>query len=190
MYYLAILASLIYVVGYVVYNYPILKGSKDPDLVPWTIWGINGFLNAVTYRMSTNNSTMSLLNESGSVASFVTLLIAIKKGGKGRKLEPKDKLVLFLGVCCIIASRYSPILGNGFVLIASTIGMIPVWKELRVDPRRQKFLPWFIWSVALVIMLFVDLFEFEHYYELIQPSYYLTLHVVTAVKIVPKKIRS
>lgn len=182
---LAIVASLIYLTGYWAYNSPILRSDKNPDLVPWTIWGMNGFLNALTYRAGTGNQVMSLLNEAGAVASFATLLIAIYMRGTGRRLRSEDWLIVGLGACCILASKVSPFFGNTFVLCASTIGMLPIWRKLKNDPKSQRTLPWALWTVALGVNMVVALAEFKHYVELIQPAYYLLLHGAVTIQTAP-----
>lgn len=175
---LATVASLIYLAGYWAYNSPVLRSDKKPDLVPWTIWGIMGLLNAATYRDVAGNEVMALLNEVGAIAGFVTLIIAVCMRGEGRSLKRDDWIIVGLAACCIIASKLGlpAFLANGFVLAAVTIGIIPIWKKLLTEPTSQKTLPWALWTASLSLNMVVALIEFQRYSELIQPAYYVILH--------------
>lgn len=178
---LAISASFIHLCGYVVYNTAALKGTKKPNLVPWTIWGVMAILNTITYGLMTGDGIKAMLSAAGTVASIATFFIALAKGGSFMELSKTNRNALIIGLISVVAWKFgSPAVANYFVLAAVISGFIPFYQSLWTDSSAEARLPWLLWSISTTLGVIVVALRFTgDYSEFVAPVVSMILHGTT-----------
>lgn len=178
---LAILASIVHLAGYAIYNTAALRGTKKPNLVPWTIWGVMAILNTITYGLKIGDDIKAMLSAAGTVAAIVTLVVAIVKGGSFRELSKTNRNALIIGLVSVVAWKWgSPAMANYFVLAAVTSGFIPFYTVLWSNPSAEARLPWFLWTVSTTLGVVVVAARFNgDYSDYVAPAVYMVLHGTT-----------
>lgn len=191
---LAILASVVHLAGYAIYNAAALRGTKKPNLVPWTIWCVMALLNTITYGLKTGDDIKAMLSAAGTVAAIVTFIVALAKGGSFRELSKTDRNALIIGMISVVMWKFgSPAIANYFVLAAITSGFIPFYRALWSNPSAEARLPWFLWTVSTTLGIVVVAVRFKgDYSDYVAPVVIMVLHATTwilTLRQVPKKFQ-
>ncbi len=176
---LAILAGIISLLAYVTYNAVALKDrSKTLNLGTVLLWTAMSAISALTYLAGTGDIFKASVPLANMFANLVTLRVTVWLGGSFRKLNTGEKRMILVGFLAILGWKLAnPMLGNYIVIIAVSVSVIPIFRDVLANPRSQHWLPWFLWTTAFGLQTVVVALKFDgHYGQFAQPLIYGILH--------------
>jgi len=176
---LGITAGLLHIIAFVIYNRQMLEGTSKPNSATWTLWVFLTVLNATSYSDMSGDWVKNFLPIVSSAAVFVTFLVALFLG-KFSKLDSYDLAALVVGCVSGFAWWYyqSAAYANLILQLSILISFIPTYKGVWRDSKKEKSLPWFIWTSAYVLSLIVIYMRWEgQWEELAYPVNCFFLHV-------------
>jgi hypothetical protein len=168
--------------GYAVYNTAALRGSAEPNLVPWLIWGFMAVLNNETYRLQTGDRIKAMLTTAGSIAAIVTLIVAVIMGGAFHGISITNEIALAIGAMAVVAWKFgSAKYANYCVLAAITSGFVPFYKVLWSNPKAESPLAWGLWTLSTTLGVIVVSMRKHKKSDFVMPSVLAILHSSTFV---------
>lgn len=184
---LAILASIMHLSAYAVYNTTALRGGNQPNLVPWAIWGVMSVLNTLTYKRQTGDAIKAMLSFTGCVAAIATFVVALAMDGGFRSMSKIDTIALCAGILAIVVWKLGSVKYANFCVIAGvTAGFIPFYKVLWHNPHAERPLAWILWVFAtgLGVVVVAMRPESRKKSDFIQPAIFWLLHASVLVLII------
>lgn len=182
---LAIMASIIHLSGYAVYNTAALRGTSQPNLVPWAIWGLMAVLNTTTYKSQTGDTVKAMLSMAGSVASVATFIVAMIMGGSFREMGETNRFALIIGIIAVVVWKFgSPKYANFCVLAAIISGFVPFFKILLDNPGAEAALAWSLWTVSTTLGVVVVAVRDHKRFDFLMPVVLMVLHATTLILII------
>ena len=176
----ALIASLIHLSAYAVYNTASLRRVSEPNLVPWAIWGLMAVLNTATYRIQTGDKVMSMLSATGSLAAISTFFVALFMGGSFREIGTTNMIALVIGVIAVVVWKFgSPKYANYCVLTAVASGFVPFYIVLWKNPGAESGIAWLIWSISTTLGVVVVWMRSGKSTDYVAPAVSMMLHVTT-----------
>jgi len=181
--YLALLASMIQLLGFALYDVRIFTSATHPNIASWSIWTLVTAVNFTSYRSMTKDWAKSLLPTVSWAANIVTFAM-IAFTGDWSALSIFDKLAIGFGALAVLAwklfgsATYANLIMQGCI----AIGFIPLYLELAKNPRTETPLPWLLWSLAYVLAIIVVRLRWrKQYQDLAYPVCNLGLHFTVAL---------
>lgn len=153
---LAVLTNIIHITAFVLYNKDILKGHSRPNRTSWGIWAFITILNFTSYSSMSDDWVKSLLPTISSFLCIATFVITLFKNGRFQ-INKWDAVALSLGIVASLVwfSVKSATYANLILQLALFIGFIPTARSAITNPKNEKPLPWFLWSLAFTLGIFV-----------------------------------
>ena len=176
---LAILAAIVSLAAYVVYNAVALKDkSKTLNLATLVLWLSMSAISAFTYRSGTGDYFKAAVPFANMFANAVSLGIATWLGGSFHKFNTGEKRMILVGFIAILGWKLAnPMLGNYIVIVAVSTSLIPIYRDVLTNPRSQHWLPWLLWTTAFGLQTTVVALKYDgHYGQFAQPVIYAVLH--------------
>jgi hypothetical protein len=180
---IGILAGFLHILAFAIYNKQMLRGTSYPNSATWTLWTFLTVLNVSSYFVMGGDLVKSILPIASSVACVLTFLFAIYKG-KLSKVDPWDGLALGIGIVAGLVWWYykSATYANLILQISIAVSFVPTYRGVWKDPRKEKALPWYIWSSAYVLSVIVIILRWQNQYQdLAYPINCLVLHAVVGL---------
>ncbi len=181
--FLGVIAGVMHVVAFVLYNRQMLKGVSRPNTATWTLWVFLTFLNLGSYRAMSGDWVKSILPLASSTACLFTFIFALAKG-KLSKIDPWDGAALGVGIIAGFAWwQYNSATYANLILQGSiAISFAPTLRSIRLDRTSEKPLPWFIWSVAYVLSIVVIVMRWRgQWQDFVYPVNCLMLHAAVGL---------
>ena len=168
---LAVLASLLNIVGFVVYNKQIFTGKNTPNITSWGIWAFVTVLNFLSYKTMSDDWVKSIFPTISSLMCILTFLVALATG-KFVRVNRYDAIPLALGIMASLVWWWfeSATYANLLLQLAIAIGFVPTFRSVWVSPKNEKPLAWFIWGIGfgfggiVVLMRWNDQYQDVVYY--------------------------
>ncbi len=159
-----------------------LQGVSKPNLATWTLWTFLTVLNASSYDVMSGDWVKSILPLASSVACILTFLFALYKG-KLSKVDPWDGLALGIGVISALVWWYykSATYANLIIQFSIAVSFVPTYRGVWRDPKKERALPWYIWSSAYFLSIAVVLLRWQSWHDLVYPINCLVLHAVVGL---------
>lgn len=180
---LGVIAGLLQLVAFAIYNKQIIQGTSKPNAATWTLWSYLTVLNVSSYAVMSNDWVKCLLPAASSAACLATFFYAAYKG-KLSKLESLDNATLLVGIFAgfvwwyFSSAKFANLILQGAVAISFAPTLRGVWK----NPRMERALPWYLWSIAYVLVLVVITMRWRNQYEdLVYPINCLILHAAVGL---------
>ncbi|MBU1179372.1 hypothetical protein KJ885_00320 [Patescibacteria group bacterium] len=153
---LGILAGLIQITAFILYNKGTLKKQNHPNASTWFLWAVLSTLNCVTYFIMSDDFFKSFISIVSSTACVATFFIALKTG-RFSKLGKLDYVIGVIGLCAIGVwwAYRSATFGNLILQICLIISFIPIYYGLIKNDGNEKPLPWFLWTIAYSVAMAV-----------------------------------
>jgi hypothetical protein len=157
-----ILAGLIHISAFLLYNHGILCKDKRPNIVTWFIWGSMSALNFLSYLALSQSIVVSLLSLTGAAMCSLTFLVVLFKRNF-RRPRVNDLVALGLGMVAIAVWKLwdSATYANLIVLAGIAVGFFPTYRDVLQDPENEPSLPWYLWATAFTLGLAVALLKWE-----------------------------
>lgn len=168
---LAIFTSFLHIIGYIVYNYQVMRGSSKPNTATWFLWSLITILNFTSYNIASGDWVKSLLPTIGALMVITTFLLILFRG-KFSKLNKFDNLALVAGLISVLVwwQFNSAVYANLILQIAILIGFVPTYLGVLRNPKNEKPLPWLIWSAVYVLGTIIVLLRWNgQYIDIIYP---------------------
>jgi hypothetical protein len=157
---LALIAGLLSVMAFVLYNWKNLVGATHPNVSSWAVWAFITILNFTSYKKLTGDWVKSLLPMANAVMCILTALLALRTGSF-RSLSGIDQLCLLIGIVAglcwwIFKSKdYAETLVQIILEVAIVIGFIPTIVGAVHNPSSEPWMSWLLWTVSFGTQYFV-----------------------------------
>jgi hypothetical protein len=157
---LALIAGLLSVMAFVLYNWKNLVGATHPNVSSWAVWAFITILNFTSYKKLTGDWVKSLLPTANAVMCILTALLALRTGSF-RSLSGIDQLCLLIGIIAglcwwIFKSKdYAETLVQILLEVAIVVGFIPTIVEAVNNPSSEPWMSWLLWTVSFGTQYFV-----------------------------------
>lgn len=184
---LGVIAGILSLVAYIIYNIAILRGSTRPSRTTWWILTLVGFLILASYYSEGARTTI-WVPLAYLIGPLIIAILSLKYGRGGWRFLD---YVCFLGAVVSVvlwfltSSALIALLVNIFI---DFLGLIPTIKKSYFWPRTEDRTAWILETVASVINLFaVQAWMFEIY---VYPLYLVAVNgAITFLLIYPKNRR-
>ncbi len=186
------LAFVIYLAAYVLYAKKVLAAEIRANAATWLMWLFGGYVEYATYthipgaHWATNALPLACLIGVGSICTVICIAQRKNRENTVAYHEPErvDYLLLSFDV---IAGAYwlaggDATTANAIAVLSSIGSYWPLWRTTKEKPGSERPLPWFLWSLALAMMLAAVATGENTQKEVglyIYPAYYLVLHGIT-----------
>lgn len=180
---LSIMAGLLQLLAFAIYNKQILQETSQPNTATWTLWFFLTILNASSYLSMSGDWVKCILPFVSSIACVLTFLFSLSKG-KFSKLDPWDSIALLIGITAGIVWWYSKSATYANLILQTSIAIsfIPTYRGVWKNPLKERALPWYLWSLAYLLLLYVVLLRWSgQYQDLVYPVSGLVFHAMVGV---------
>lgn len=175
---LGIAGSILHLAAFAIYNRQMIQGTSQPNAATWTLWAFLMILNASSYAVMSGDWVKNILPAAGVFATVSTFFYSLYKG-KLSRLDLWDNIALGIGLVSGLAWVYykSATCANLILQISIVISFVPTYRGVLEDPKKERGLPWYMWSTAYLLNLIVVLLRWQgQYQDLVFPSLCFLLH--------------
>ena len=174
---IAIIATLLTIVGYIPYLRDIFAKKTKPHLYTWLIWGI-----------TQGTATVALIYGGGKFGSFgliigtilvlIVFLLSFKYGTKD--ITKKDTITLILALFAILIwwQLDNPLIAVFLISVIDAIGYIPTIRKSFKDPWSETISFWIIMAIVDLLALLAN-----NQYNFLTTTYLATLFILNIVVI-------
>jgi hypothetical protein len=180
---LGLIAGSMHVVAFGIYNKQLFKGESVPNPATWLLWAIGTVLNLLTYFHMTRDWVKSLLPTMSSVACLATFVVALAKG-KLSKPSAGDWSFFGFGLVALIIWKAlgSAAYANLWLQLSVAVSFVPTFHGVWREPRKERCLPWFIWSVAYVFLFATVVMRWQGgWITVVYPVNGFVMHLIVGV---------
>ena len=186
----SILAGLLNVLAFTIYNWQTLEGNAHPNIASWAVWSFMTILNFTSYKSMSKDWVKSILPTISSIQCVLTFFLALFLG-RWKQLGWCDVNALIIG---IIASLMWWVLkksdkdnkastsANLMLQLGITVGFIPTLQSVWSLPQTENALCWFVWSISFLFQTIVVILRWKgQKQDLVYPVNCLWLHFIVAL---------
>ncbi len=175
---LGIIAGLVHISAFVLYNKQVSDKTSTPNIATWTMWVVLTILNLFTYNVMSGDIVKSILPTISSIFCIWTFLFSLKKGRLSQMRGEEIIALVIGGISCFIWWWYhSATYANMILQVSIAISFIPTYRGVWNNPKIEKALPWYIWSAGYALSIMVVIFRWrDQYQDLVYPIGCLILH--------------
>jgi len=180
---LSIIAGLMHVVAFALYNKQMLQGTSIPNAATWTLWSFLTVLNVSSYLVMSGDMVKSILPIASSFACIGTFMFSLYKG-KLSRVDIWDGSALAIGVVSGLVWwwYHSATYANLILQLSVAISFVPTYRGAWKNPANEKAFPWYLWSSAYILSIFVIVLRWRGQYEdLVYPVNCLILHATVGL---------
>jgi hypothetical protein len=177
---LTLVASLVQIIGYAIYNVQTFKKMSEPNVASWLLWAVITVFNFTSYRSMSGDWMKSLLPTVSSFFCILTFIVAVIKGGRLSKLSKEDTAALVIGMIATFMWYFlkSATYANLIIQVAVIIGFIPTLRTAKAE----RPLAWFIWTSAYTLGVSVVILRWNnHWQDLVYPVMCVFAHLAVAL---------
>ena len=141
-------------IGYVIYNIRAQKGVTRPNPASWGIWTALALIDVFWFREVAGSWVFALHFAVGTVACLFTFGASMARG-KMDWPSALDWTALGLGAATIaiwLSLSNAPAAGPTLMAVY-VISFWPIARGVWLNPERETSAPWWIWTVAYVLMV-------------------------------------
>lgn len=172
---LAIIASVLTIIGFVPYLKDIFARKTKPHLYTWLIWGITQTTATVAliYGGGKFGSVALII---GAILVLFTFLLSFKYGTKNITLS--DKIILLLALIAILIwwQLKNPLLALFMVSAIDGIGYIPTIRKSFVDPWSETISFWAMMALSDLLVI-----ASNDQYNFLTTTYIVTLFTANII---------
>lgn len=171
-------AAIFHVLGYIAYVWGMMKGRIKPNFISWALWVLGSSVVVLIYLEETHDVAKLLLPVVCAICSGIIAIYALFRG-EFTKPDLTDYMAALADVCVIII-WYNIRQGHWsyLALLADMlISFFPMIRSVTLRPWTESKLPWGLWTVAYGCLLGTTIINWEGYYPLLLPAFYLILHM-------------
>lgn len=187
--FLSITAALLQGLAFIIYLRQVRFGSSTPNPASWTVWAFLAVLNALTFWKASGDMLATMTFFTGGVMCTVVFVYSLF-AGKFSKLDnvAKTSLIIGLVACFVWWKQQDASYANILVAFGFAVSSWPTLQGVWQDSRKEKSLPWFIWTAAFTLTLLNVILRWKgQSISLLMPTECVIIHGVVATLAVPKK---
>jgi len=176
------LAGGVLIIGYLIYNWKIFKGTTRPNTATWALWAFIVGLNALTYdKMSADHIKAIVSIASGAFCIFTFLFSLFT--GKFKSLDSWDKSILVIGLIAIGVWYYfkSATYANMLLQVAIVISFVPILHSVWKEPDSENWLPWMVWVTAYTVSIITVIMRWNVGWDIVYPINGFIMHGIVAL---------
>ncbi|HUC01815.1 MAG TPA: hypothetical protein VMA75_02840 [Candidatus Paceibacterota bacterium] len=160
---LTLVASVIFLIAFVMYNKDMLAGKTSPSIVSWALFSFITVINSSSYLVMSGDWVKTVVAFTDCFICLVTLTILLLRKGRGSKLDLPDKLILVVGALSLGAwwMFHSAMYANLILQGCYILGFLPTYRNVMKDSRNEPAAPWLIWAFAFVLSIVVVILRWE-----------------------------
>lgn len=180
--YLSISGVVIYLLAFLVYNLELLRGKSSPSKTTWTMWAALMILYAVTYRSMTGDLIKSLQGYGGLVCNVSTCLLVWFHGGTS-DFNRQNWKIIAVSVMAILVwwLTHDATWSNLLLLATIAYSMVPMFKNVWINPKSERPLPWFMFSFSYAVQIVVVVLRYTQPQDLAAPIGGMLLHLAVGI---------
>lgn len=181
--FLSIVAGLLNVLAFAIYNWQTWLGKTNPNISSWAVWGFMTALNFTSYRAMSQDCWKSLLPTISGIQCILTFFLALFVG-EIKSLSLTDRSALVIGIIASLWWRKSksPTATNLMLQLGITIGFIPTFHSVWLLPASESAMCWFIWAISFLIQTGVVILRWKgKKQDLVYPVNCVWLHLVVGL---------
>lgn len=182
-FWLSVTAASVQVAGFVLYNKNLFLGLTKPNFVTWALCTFLTVLNFTSYRDMSGDLVKSILPTVSSLACILTFVLILFRE-KRFSTNVWDGIALVIGLVSGFAWwwYHSSTYGNLILQPAIAVAFVPTLRGVWENPSNERALPWYIWSSAYILLLFVVFLKWAgQYQDLAYPVNCFILHAAVGV---------
>ena len=167
---LGVLAGLVQLAGYWVYNRKVACRDIRPNVTSWALWGGGGVIEYVLYGDLVQDWVKEFLPLVCAVAVFATFVHMLFRGS-WRRPDWWD-VVLFcldVGVVVFWVLTQDPLLSNILLGVDIVVSHLPIFRSAWKEPCSENRTPWAMWTIAYSLLTIVVCLRWEKWGDLIYP---------------------
>lgn len=150
---LLLVASAIFLVAFVDYNFGFVTGKNTPAFAAWAVFSLITFVNCWTYLdWTTNWINVAVLFTDFFICTATATIVLVKKKGKV-EVDKRDKEIVLASLTtllfCVVFRV--PKIGNLLNQVPYTLAFIPTYRNAIRDSRQEPTRPWALWTLAFVM---------------------------------------
>ena len=185
---LPIVAAILYLAAVVLYNIQILNGKSKPNAISWGIWALLAIVNAFSYGAMIDNWVAALQFFAGTIACIITFIVGLLK----KSYEKPTNWQWAIAAICLVAIFVwilfrSATGANMVVLVAFVFSFIPTLTGVFNDPRKERSLPWAVWTAAFTVTLFNIILLDKEWMAYLIPGGGLLGHALVGLLVMEKR---
>lgn len=179
--FVSILAGILQLVGYWIYNQGIWRGEIKPNSATWFLWALGSGIATCSYVSISNDWVKNILPIACAIACIGTFLFSLVLFTcKKATMESPDKydwLIIFLDVMVVVFWMATGMKEEAHLLLQLDLilSFIPIIKHTFTNPEDEKPIPWIFWCTAYVFMILSIAMRFEDWLDFVYPITYLVL---------------
>lgn len=180
---LGILIGVTHLLGYwIYYRTSSLYKETAPNTASWSVWAFGSIVNLLTYASMSNDWVKDILPAVCSVACLV-IYVSYLRQGKFEVPKFSDILIFSADIMATIVwmSTNSPLIGNMACQGSEVISFIPIIRETMRHPRRERPLPWIIWSIAYALDVILVIIRWRQWGDMVYPVTSLALSLTMII---------
>ena len=174
---LGIIAGIMHVAAFLLYNKQMLAGQSKPNTTTWTTWVFLSSMNCITYLDMSKDVVKTLLPIFSALACIGTFVFSLLRG-KLSKLNFWEYIALATGLFSTFMwyLYHNSTIGNLLLQIPIIISFLPTYSGIwKADT--EKSLPWFVWSGAYILVIITIILRWRgQYQDFAYPVNCLILH--------------
>ena len=185
----AAIASLLLIIGYIIYTYLMLRKKNNPNPATWLLWVFIAGYHALTYQVSSGDPVLAWLPFASSVTCIAVFVITYFKG-EFSKISNTDYIASAISFISVLVWIYFKEARNANLILQLAIitSFIPTYRSVWKDPKTENWIPWAIWVVSyLFLITAVDLRWEGKWIALVYPINALVLHAIVGLLSVRKQ---
>lgn len=178
----SILAGILQLAGYLVYNKKVLSGKIIPNTASWFIWAMGGVLTTVSYIFVSGDWVKDILPVICSLSVIFIFIFCLVKG-HFKKIDSFEWVVIVLDISITIYWYVSkePFITNVLYILSAFPSFIPIIRYVWKNPLSENATPWMLWSVAYFLMTITVIIRYEKWQDLFYPVVLFFLHIIVAI---------
>jgi uncharacterized membrane protein (UPF0136 family) len=176
---IALAASIIQIIGHIVYNREL---ESKPNLTSLTIWGITSLIDTLNYIDLTGDWQKNLLAITCALSCLVTWLLLLFRG-RFSIPRAKEYISLMLSAAALVLWKQFSLLRESSALLQvdNVISFIPIIASTWHDPKSERPHAWTWWTVSYGLGTLVVVLRMNDWVELLYPLSCFILHLLVAV---------
>lgn len=159
---LSVLAGLLSISAFCLYNQKILTGAAHPNITSWGLWAFMTVLNFTSYQAMSRDWLKNIVPTIGSIMCILTFIVTLYQG-EWKAFERSDIFVLVIGVTASFLwwGLKSPTVANLMLQVGLSIGFIPTIRSVWYQPANEHALCWFMWTLSFVLQATVVIMRWK-----------------------------
>lgn len=178
---ISVLASLLHIFAYFDYIKRVASAKIKPNSASWAVWALGSVLEAVTYLQVTGDWQKNLLPVVCSLSAIGIFLFSLIRGHFTRPTTFEWLIIILDCTALLVWWAYdSVVYANMFLIFTAVISFVPITYSVWRNPETENAFPWWLWSIAYVLLSVVVIIRWEKWEDVIYPLVFLILHLVIA----------